>query len=398
MSAAETRAEDRLYRANRLLAHGFYAITRRLGPVVRVPSLGTVVNDGEIARAILATPDVFTSSGPGSLGALITTAFGPAALINMDGPAHKALKTDLAQVFSPRFVDAVAEAAAGPRLAALDRALRAGETVDFAAFMRDYGCAMACALIGLRPDPGHEAAAFADIFHLATEIMAFAGTAPRRLSPGQAATARALAARLAAHIATAFALPDPPPHSLTARLRGQGLAFETVRDMVLVVLIGAVELIVYGLPRALAVIVDSGSLPALQADPGKLDAAIDEALRVTTPSNAILRSVAANHSIAGHHFRAGTRVIIVFRNIMRDPARFADPGRFDMARANPWRRLIFGAGPHACLGAALTLAEMRQVLGLVAALPNPLEIGERRFNRGKLYPGYTRLDVRMIGN
>ncbi|KPF73753.1 hypothetical protein IP88_08615 [alpha proteobacterium AAP81b] len=376
--------------------HGFYAVTRRLGPVVRVPGIGTIVNDAEVARAILATPAVFTSSGPGSFGILITEVLGPRALINMDGAAHRNLKQELAEVFSPRYVAAVAGAAAGPRLAALDAALRAGKSVDFAAFMRDYGCAMACELIGLRLDPADEAAAFADIFHLATEIMAFAGTAPRRLSLAQSSAAKALAARLATHIAAGYARADAPPQSLTARLRDQGAAFETVRDMVTVVLVGAVELIVYGLPRALAVIIDSGSLPALQADPARLDAAIDEALRLTTPSNAILRSVAADHAIGRHRFRRGERVIIAFRNILRDPALFPGGDGFDMTRTNPLRRLVFGAGPHACLGAALTLAEMRQVLGVVAALPSPLAIGARARNRGKLYPGYTRLDVRMI--
>ena len=394
---AETRFERQLYQHNRPVIHAFYEITRHLGPVVTVPRIGRVINDATLARAILMQPERFNSHGPGSFGAMITEVLGPNALINMDGPAHRALKQDLGAVFSPRYVAAVVEAAAGPRLAALDRALRAGETVDFATFMRHYGCAMACALIGVSPASDAQAAIFEDIFALATDIMAFAGSGKAKLSNAERNAARALAGRLKAYVRESYKAESFPQHSLTGRLRAQGLGFDAVSDMVIVVLIGAVELIVYGLPRALAVIVDSHALPRLQASPKRLDAAIDEALRLTTPSNAILRSVAEDCEVHGHRFRGGQRLVIAFRNIMRDPQIFSNPERFDLDRtiAPELRRLMFGAGPHSCLGAALTLAEMRQVLAVIVALPAPLHIGTRTRNRGKLYPGYARLDIRL---
>jgi cytochrome P450 len=396
-TARERRMERKLYRANRPVIHAFYEITRRLGPVVTVPRIGRVINDAAVARAVLMDPERFNSHGPGSFGAMITETIGPEALINMDGPAHRSLKQDLGAVFSPRYITAVVDAAAGPRLAALDAALRAGETVDFAAFMRQYGCAMACALIGITPDPEAEAAAFEDIFEIATDIMAFAGSGKPRLKPAERDAARALAARLSVYIRASYEGAEAPPHSLTARLRAQGLPFAQIRDMVSVVLIGATELVIYGLPRALAVMIDSGALPQVQRAPQRIDAAIDEALRLTTPSNAILRAVAEDSVVLGHRFRRGERLIIAFRNIMRDPALFDQPEAFDLERQIPpdLRRLMFGAGPHTCLGAALTLAEMRQVFALIAALPAPLLIGTRARNRGKLYPGYTRLDIRL---
>lgn len=387
--------ERRLYRCNRPIVHWLFEATRGAGPVVAIPGVGRLVNDADVARAILTDTQHFNSHGPGSFGALITQALGPDALINMDGAEHQRLKRALLQIFSHRYVRETVAAFGAPMVKRLRERLEAGETVDFAAFMRDYGVAMAATLIGVPIDRAQAVAEHDEIFHLATEIMAFAGDGKRRLNARQAARARALGARLHNYVRRSFdgALGDDL--SVTQKLRAEGFDFDTVKDLVTVVLVGATELVIYGLPRALAVIVDSGAQAVLRAEPERLDAAIDEALRITTPSNVILRAVAADCVVEGQAFRAGERVLIAFRNIMRRANRFAEPDRFvlDREMSAELRRLPFGAGPHTCLGAALTLAEMRQVLGMIIELPKPVAIGARGYNRGKLYPGYTRLRI-----
>lgn len=397
MMPPEQYFERRLYRHNRPVVHLLFEVTRRLGPVVTIPRVGRLINDADVARAVLTDPVHFNSHEAGSFGALITQALGPDALINMDGARHQRLKRTLLQVFSHRYVGEVVAAFGAPLVDRLGARLADGETVDFAAFMRDYGGAMACALIGVPIDRAHAAAEHDDIFHLATEIMAFAGDGKRHLSTAQATRARGLAARLHAYVRRSFDGERGADLSVTQKLRDEGMDFDTVKDLVTVVLVGATELVIYGLPRALAVMVDSGTQGTLRQSPGLLNAAIDEALRLTTPSNVILRAVGADCVVGGHRFRRGERVLIAFRNILRQADRFADPDRFVPGREVPaeLRRLAFGAGPHSCLGAALTLAEMRQVLGMLFGLPGPVAIGERAFNRGKLYPGYRRLMIRL---
>ena len=382
---------------NRPVTFGLLALGRRLGGVVRLPGIGRLVNDAEVARAVLVDGANFNSHDPGSFGHMITRVLGPRALINMDGPEHQALKRHLMEVFSARYVETVIGQATGAMVDRLREDLQAGNTVDFAAFMRQYGGAVACALVGVCLSPEDKAAAHDEIFRLATEIMSLAGIRRRVLSPADAARAQNYAARLSAMIRGSYDRDDAPDRSVTQILRARGLAFEDIEGLVTVVLVGATELIIYGLPRMLAVMVDGGALPRLAAAPERLGQAVDEAYRVVTPSNVVLQAVAEDCEAYGHRFRRGERVLVALRNAMRQREHFADPDVFDLDRAIPphLRRLPFGAGAHACIGASLALAETRHVLGALVALGGRFTILRRRRNRGKIYPGYTELLIRL---
>jgi cytochrome P450 len=61
------------------------------------------------------------------------------------------------------------------------------------------------------------------------------------------------------------------------------------------------------------------------------------------------------HGIA---LEAGDAVQCMIGAANRDPAYFADPDRYDIARSNADDHLSFGAGRHFCLGAALARAEV----------------------------------------
>src|SRR5690242_20422604 len=65
---------------------------RRCGDVVHVPRLGYFVHDPAIAKAILEHPNV-SNKEIGSYGAWFTQVLGEVALLNMEGPAHRQLKS-----------------------------------------------------------------------------------------------------------------------------------------------------------------------------------------------------------------------------------------------------------------------------------------------------------------
>jgi cytochrome P450 len=85
---------------------------------------------------------------------------------------------------------------------------------------------------------------------------------------------------------------------------------------------------------------------------GLIPAAIEELLRYSGPSHMQLRVATDAVVLNGRPIPKGTRVALMLSVANRDPERFTDPHRVDIHRRGA-RHVAFGAGAHACLGAAL---------------------------------------------
>jgi pimeloyl-[acyl-carrier protein] synthase len=100
----------------------------------------------------------------------------------------------------------------------------------------------------------------------------------------------------------------------------------------------------------------------LQDDLGLLPTAVDEFLRYEPPIQFTDRAVVADCEIGGQEIRAGQMVVAGLAAANRDPARFPDPERLDLGRAdNP--HLAFGQGNHFCLGSQLARLETEVAIG-----------------------------------
>ena len=99
------------------------------------------------------------------------------------------------------------------------------------------------------------------------------------------------------------------------------------------------------------------ALRAGRGNEGQVSAAVEEMLRWDGPSLAQVRVVAAEYELGGKVMQPGDRVFQMLAAANRDPETFADPDRFDIARADSNRHLTFGFGIHFCLGAPLARLE-----------------------------------------
>jgi cytochrome P450 len=103
------------------------------------------------------------------------------------------------------------------------------------------------------------------------------------------------------------------------------------------------------------------ALARVREAPWHLPAAVEEALRWESPVQRTWRIAKADVEVAGQRIPAGALVVLLLGAANRDPARFPEPDRFDLDRRAAGH-LAFGAGVHACLGAALARLEAQIAL------------------------------------
>ncbi|HKR49796.1 MAG TPA: cytochrome P450, partial [Pseudonocardiaceae bacterium] len=285
-------------------------------------------------------------------------------LLTMDPPDHTRLRRILAPAFTPRAIDAL-----HPRITAVVRAAladlgTAGEVDVIAEIGYPIPLAVMCELLDvdiegaqllrtetpklvgmLEFDPDEEAVLAAEeaTASIALHLLPILGD--RRHRPGQD-----LASQL-------LCLGD---NGDTRQLGDLGLD-EVLATCILLLTAGhetTASLIGNGV---LTLMQHPDQLHLLQRDPALIKPAIEEILRFECPAKIVGRTSIIDRQLGGHTIRAGQRVLVLLGAANRDPEQFRDPECFDITRI-PAAHLAFGAGPHFCLGAALSRAEAQETL------------------------------------
>jgi cytochrome P450 len=124
-----------------------------------------------------------------------------------------------------------------------------------------------------------------------------------------------------------------------------------------------------------------------------LPTAIEELMRYDTPLQMFERWVLEDIEVAGVTIPRGSELALLFGSANRDGARFADPDRLDVTRAdNP--HITFGAGIHFCLGAPLARLELAESFGaLLRRVPRLELLREPTWQPGYVIRGLTELVV-----
>jgi cytochrome P450 len=358
---------------------------------VRLGRFGTVVNDPVPGRAILADPVRFRTVGPGTHGELIDRAIGPNALLNMDGPNHERLRRVLVPLLAPDAAAVIIEASAAGPIADVVERLRAGERVDLVRLIRIITGRTTFALLGAKA-PVEGDAGYLATYRTGEELVAMTIRAIRHgIRPTDLARAEALTESLVAPGREGWASGE----GVMGRLRELGLEFDEARALVAVIILAGTETVTSGAPRIIALLVDSGNWAALQGGPAAREAVIEEGLRLTTPSEFILRSAHEPATIGGHRFRRDERVFLSLYGMARWRRLYGDdPEQLHIGAPMPreLRHLWFGAGPHFCIGAPIARQELRRLFEALAPFER-LRIVRRWPAAGVLFAAYGGLVV-----
>jgi cytochrome P450 len=155
-----------------------------------------------------------------------------------------------------------------------------------------------------------------------------------------------------------------------AEIQGDRLTEEEVIANCIITLVGGQETTTNLLGNGvLALLQNPGELEKLRANPSLVPSAVEELLRYESPTQYTARIAAQDTELGGRQIRQKQAVFAIMGAGNRDPERFADPDRLDLARPDN-KHLAFGWGTHFCFGAPLARIEAQMALEELLQLQN----------------------------
>jgi cytochrome P450 len=112
---------------------------------------------------------------------------------------------------------------------------------------------------------------------------------------------------------------------------------------------------------------------ALRDNPSLIRSAFDEMLRWESPVQTFFRTTTVEVELGGVSLPADSKILLFLAAANRDPRRWEDPTRFDVAR-KATGHVAFGAGIHMCVGQMLARLESEMVLAALIPRVESIEI------------------------
>lgn len=345
-------------------------------------------------------------------------------MLNMDPPEHSRLRRMLARSFTPRAVAALEHRIDEHARGIVDAMLSGPQECDFAKQV-----AADLPLLTLADVLGVPAEDRWLLFDWSNRVIGFldadyASSAVFDPSNGTAMAREALVVRPEpdaegrmpdprsragmpdlyryAHLLAAAKRADPGTDVMSillAQLDDEGgqVSIEEFENLFWLFAVAGNETLRNGLPGGMiALLAHPDAQRELRDHPELLPDAVEEMLRWWTPVMIFRRTATRDTSLAGTDVHGGDKVVVSFLAANRDPAVFDQPDVFDVHRA-PNNHLVFGHGPHFCLGTHLARVQMRALFRELLARTEWIEAaGEPSLLRSNFQRGVKRLPIHWV--
>ena len=316
---------------------------------VRDPAL--VLNDEELAQIRAGLPDDF--------------AFIENHMLNKDGADHRRLRRLVTKAFTPRMVEQLR-----PRIQAIaDELLDAVEERREMELVEEFAFPLPITVIAeLLGIPVADQKRFRE--------WSDAVVRPS-ISPSELERFAGQMRDFVAYLRELFERRrrEPADDLISALLQaeeaGDSLSEAELFSTVILLIVAGHETTVSLIGSAvLALLGDPSALERLRAEPELIPRAVEELLRrEAAVDRTLVRWATADAELGGRTIKRGEPVIAILGAANRDPARFPEPGTFDLDRQDN-KHVAFGRGSHYCLGAPLARLETEIALAtLLRRLP-----------------------------
>ncbi|MGE0094817.1 MAG: cytochrome P450 [Alphaproteobacteria bacterium] len=369
---ARLRAEDPVHWHEKF---GAWILTRYddVDTALREPRLSSTLTD------IIRAPE--DAAARRDMQALYT--FVANSMVFADPPHHTRLRALVAKAFTARAVEALRPRVDALATELLDAKRAAGGMDAVWDFAFPFPIAVILALLGIPTEDRVQIKRWCDGF-----LVPF-GRAPDALSRTERCAAGASGEALRAYVGDLVenARKNPSDGLVSALVRaaegGDRLNADELFATIILLLIAGHENMTALLGCA---VLEFARRPEqwkrLGEEPALMENAVEELLRYLSPNQFIRRRALDDMPLGGKTIRKGDLVFLILAAANRDPARFPDPDRLDIARPHA-RNVALGHGFHFCLGGALAkmeteiaLAALRKRLPVLKLGPEPIEYND----------------------
>ena len=279
-------------------------------------------------------------------------------IVMLDPPAHDRLRKLVSHAFTPRRVEQVRAATSAVTAAHCDELLHDGGGDIVSGLARLVPLEVICELLGV---PFVDQQSMGEWTEALSAAAGMPGEESRRAGNAAMEAFNAYVLELIAERRR-----NPADDLLTALVQaeegGDRLDSDELVAMVVQLIFAGHETTRNLIASGLYTLLDHPEqLERVRNDRSLLPSSVDEVLRYEPPITFTSRIARQPLEIAGVDVPAGQFVVLNLTAANRDPRRFHDPDRFDVARDDN-RHLSFGFGIHYCLGANLARMEGEVVL------------------------------------
>lgn len=293
------------------------------------------------------------------------------AMINMDAPNHRQLRKEHMPYFTAGYVKALRDRVAAEVTRLLD-GFAGRREVDFVGgFSAQLPIFTLCEMLGVPEDDRGKFIGWMHFLELSQEL-----ARQRGFDPAAAPTPEVLAFMelFNRNVAEMFAYGRDmlvarrknPRNDLMsaiarAQLDGEFLADEYLDGSWLLIVFAGNDTTRNTLSGAMKLFTENPDQKArLMADASLLPNGVHEITRLISPVIYMRRTATRDARIGEQALAEGEKVVMYYGAANRDAAVFADPDRFDIARANAERHIAFGYGPHICIGRLVAQLQLEE--------------------------------------
>ena len=288
------------------------------------------------------------------------------SLLELEPPVHTRLRSLITRSFLARQVERLRPAITSLSNGLIDRLEASREADLLTAFATPIPVIVICDLLGVPSDMGQQLLAWSHAM-----VSMYQARRDRTIEDAAATATVEFSGFMRGYITKRRKDPreDLLSELIRAEEQGRKLSEDELVTTAILLLNAGHEATVHAIGNGIKTLLEQNILGGIG------DEQIEETLRHDAPLHLFTRYALEDLEYAGVRFRKGEEVGLMLGAANRDPARFAEPDRFDPSR-DPNPHVSFGAGIHFCIGAPLARLEMQIALPLLFDRLPKLQLAE----------------------